>query len=91
MTVSFNSPRALSLLARHGLGKLAEGYVREQIDVQGNIRDIVGLMVRLCGSERSVRRTYRDTWRFWRHGRRRDSQAVRSHYDVSDEFYALWL
>ena len=27
----------------------------------------------------------------WRHSRRRDRAAVRSHYDVGNEFYSLWL
>lgn len=27
----------------------------------------------------------------WRHSRERDAEAVRSHYDVGNDFYALWL
>ncbi|HEX6815887.1 MAG TPA: cyclopropane-fatty-acyl-phospholipid synthase family protein [Gemmatimonadaceae bacterium] len=27
----------------------------------------------------------------WRHSRRRDRAAVRSHYDVGNDFYSLWL
>ena len=31
------------------------------------------------------------SWRGPRHSRRRDRAAVRSHYDVSNEFFSLWL
>ena len=40
-------------------------------------------------AERAVGRMPRRRWR--RHSQRRDAAAIRSHYDVSNEFYSLWL
>ncbi|WP_026370013.1 class I SAM-dependent methyltransferase [Kallotenue papyrolyticum] len=36
-------------------------------------------------------RRFEQPWWLPRHARRRDAQAVRHHYDVGNDFYALWL
>jgi len=95
-TVTISVPRARSLgyLVSPDLMKLGEAYVEGHIDVEGRLDDIfrVGAMLarsaadapasshRLAGIRRMVR-----------HTRHRDRKAVQYHYDVSNDFYRLFL
>lgn len=93
VTVSLNSPKALELLARPDLGKLAESYIQQKIDIQGNAQDVIRLTIKLFSGNKDGKkaRAPNPGWRIWRHSRRQDSDAIQSHYDVSDKFYSLWL
>jgi cyclopropane-fatty-acyl-phospholipid synthase len=94
--------------------KLGEGYVRGDVDIEGDLEAAAALGVALerrLGSRRvlmrgvrkllalprdadraAVRRRRDGLWRIGRrHSRGRDRAAVRSHYDVGNDFYALWL
>jgi len=85
------APRALAELARPTLGKLAESYVKNRIDFEGAIDDAIRLGESLCGRKEIEARSTRRKWS-WRHPRRpRDEEAIRRHYDISNEFYSLWL
>ncbi len=90
---------------------LAEAYIRDDCDVEGQIEAVIGVGERLLSRPRSF-------WEKLRYGRQllkvpvrgreqggrpgaklrgekhslgRDRQAVSYHYDVSNEFYALFL
>ncbi len=91
-TLKFTSPSTLMLLANPSLGKLAESYVEGRVDFQGRIRDVIDLLLPLIGLPDAAQRKANFTkLKFWRHSRSSDRKAVSSHYDVSNEFYALWL
>ena len=94
VTFTVKNPLALASLARPSAGGLAARYVEQQIDVEGPIRDVVGLGAALAGAVDGASlppapRLAR--WRWLRHTRHFDSQAIRAHYDVGDDFFALWL
>jgi cyclopropane-fatty-acyl-phospholipid synthase len=93
VTLYLSSPKALELLAKPSLGKLAEGYIKQKIDIQGSARDAISAITILFRNDKDGKKTPAPSqgWRIWRHSRRRDSAAVQSHYDVSDTFYSLWL
>jgi cyclopropane-fatty-acyl-phospholipid synthase len=88
-----------SLRRLHGaqIGALAEDYVEGRISLQGSMRDIMQAVVALLppGTPADHAR-WLDRW-FGRwlsgraHSRSRDSAQIEFHYDLSDEFYALWL
>lgn len=91
-TLKFKSPSTLMLLANPSLGKLAESYVEGRVDFQGRIRDVIDLLLPLIGLPDAARRKANfNKLKFWRHSRSSDRKAISSHYDVSNEFYALWL
>ena len=90
--VALRRPAALKTLAKPGLGKIARAYVEGDIDLDCNIHDLVEFAETLCGPQQ-VKLTKRDSddWKWWWHTRFFDRRAISHHYDVSNEFFALWL
>lgn len=85
-------------LAAGQVGLLGEDYVNGDFDFSGSMRDLMsvaaailpdtpmnqvraGVFTGLIARLRSV----------WRHSMERDAQQIEFHYDLSDDFYALWL
>jgi cyclopropane-fatty-acyl-phospholipid synthase len=91
VTVTVRSPRALMNLAHPSLGALAKSYVEGDIDVEGNFRDVLRLSEALVADEHEVYRERSHLWKFWRHSRSADRRNIQHHYDVGNDFYALWL
>jgi cyclopropane-fatty-acyl-phospholipid synthase len=91
VSVTVRSPQVLASLLRPTMGKLAKHYVEQQLDVDGDSREILRMTEALSGTPDG------STWagsriRKWmRHTRGFDSKAIRYHYDVNDDFFALWL
>jgi cyclopropane-fatty-acyl-phospholipid synthase len=91
-TLKFSSPSTLLLLTNPSLGRLAESYVEGKVDFQGRIHDVIELLLPLIGLPNTAQRKSNiRRLKFWRHTRQTDRKAISSHYDVSNEFYALWL
>jgi len=90
VTITVKSPSAIRALAAPDFATLGEAYVREQIDVQGSIGEVieaVGALVRGAQKRAALWSRFRAT----AHTRRQDAQAIEHHYDVSNDFYRLWL
>lgn len=89
--------RFLSWLAQGRIGHLADAYVRGEVDIEGSLSELMAVAAALVGDP--VRRGERPAWpgvlkrwrSLWLHRRQRDAHQVRFHYDVCDEFFALWL
>lgn len=90
VSIAIRSPQALRSLANPDLGQLARTYVEEEIDLEGDIQDIVRLGEHLCDAGDITKKTGLDL-KWWRHSRPADRKNIAYHYDVSDEFYSLWL
>jgi cyclopropane-fatty-acyl-phospholipid synthase len=84
-------PSSIHSLANPSLGKLARAYVEGGLDILGSPRDILAFGDRLCEGEACRDRKDSDAWKWWRHTRSRDRKNIQYHYDVSNEFYGLWL
>ena len=89
--VTVRTPAALAALVHPSMGKLAQSYVEQQIDVEGAARDVLRVSEALCGAQGEVRRDHRRLYPGALHTRGFDRKAIRSHYDVGDEFFGLWL
>ena len=89
--IKAEDPRALRVLARPSLGGLARAYVEGWIDLHGNARDILDLGRSLCKADSTVENRNLGDWRWWNHSRSRDRRNISYHYDVSNDFYGLWL
>lgn len=89
ITLALNSPSCLKLFVNPNLSALAESYLKQEIDVDGDIHDVIRLLAPLFRGGDFERRS--NPLEIFRHSRARDSKAIRHHYDVSNEFYALWL
>jgi cyclopropane-fatty-acyl-phospholipid synthase len=80
---------SLRRLKRADLAALGEAYVEGDLDVEGPIEEA------LRAAEALARRWSGDAPgrlpRFGAHTRGNDRDAIQYHYDVSNDFYALWL
>ena len=76
------------------LGNLGTAYVEGDIDLEGAIDDILDVGVRLSASTGGDDFTKPDSGllaRVLSHSRARDKEKIAYHYDVSDDFYRLFL
>lgn len=88
VTFEIKSLSALRRLLRPSLASLGQAYVDGLIDIEGTIDDVIAVAARLSArAGRQVRRAAR----MMRHTRRVDAEAIAYHYDVSNDFYRLWL
>jgi len=89
VTVTLKSMDAASALAQRSLLGLAEAYVEGRADVEGSVLEAIKGVEKITTSGK--RRLYDAENRIGGHTKRVDRDSVRHHYDVSNEFYALWL
>lgn len=89
--------RALLHLAKGSIGVLAQDYVEGRVDIQGTMRDVMAASAALLPEspvegERTGRITEisRKVVSVMRHSIERDARQIEFHYDLSEEFYALW-
>lgn len=85
-------------LASGEAGTLGEDYVEGKFDFDGSMRDLMQLAAGILSG--SPIDTAKGNWftalkRHWvsiqRHSQSRDARQIQFHYDLSDEFYQLWL
>lgn len=91
VTLKVNNAKALFNLAKPSLGKLAKSYVEREIDLAGRMRDIISFGEHLCESEIVVDNKSSRALSWWKHSKPIDRKNISHHYDVSNDFYALWL
>ncbi len=89
--LTVRSPRAMVSLANPSLGKIAKAYVEGDIDLEGNARETVRLGEKLVAGDATVYSRRSTAWKWWRHTRPADRRSIQHHYDVGNDFYALWL
>ncbi len=89
--VTFKTPAALRHSMPPSLQQLGEAYVEGEIDVEGCATDIIDLAVNLSSLWGKPGSRDHHHPRRSRHTRELDAEAISYHYDVSNEFYSLWL
>ena len=89
VTLRVRGPRAARTLVDADLEKLGTAYVEGLIDVDGPIREIIRAAEALSARGRGYRPGRMPKLSL--HSRKRDAEAIGYHYDVSNDFYALWL
>ena len=99
--LKLNSWSALTDLIEGELGVIGADLVEGRLQFEGSMRQLMDIAQRLLQTEphqtdkSSVERFIEFGLHKWRsrflHSRDKDAAHVQSHYDVSDEFYALWL
>lgn len=91
VVIRVTSPTGLRHMIRPSLDSLGSGYVEGILDVEGELEDVFDVAARLA------RHAVKPTGRFGRvvrsvhHTKQIDSDAIAYHYDVSNDFYRLWL
>jgi cyclopropane-fatty-acyl-phospholipid synthase len=87
--VSVPKPSGLRFLISPNLMKLGEAYVEGHIRVDGPILEVFRVAEALAKSAAAKGR--RSLTGFLPHSKRLDREAIQYHYDVSNEFYSLFL
>ena len=101
VTLRLHELAPLAHLATGQIGRVAEAYVEGRLDIDGSMRDLMAVAALLVGDGALADDAARPL-HWWsnlvrtvksrvRHQLDADARQVQFHYDVSDDFYALWL
>jgi cyclopropane-fatty-acyl-phospholipid synthase len=92
------TPVALKHLAAGDIGKIGEDYVEGRVQINSSMRDLMAAATGLLPGnpvESAKPSVLGGLWARlvsgWRHSLERDAKQIEFHYDLSDDFYALWL
>jgi cyclopropane-fatty-acyl-phospholipid synthase len=91
VTVRVPHVSALTYLLTPSLANLGEAYVEGKIEVEGKIREIIAVGNALAANTLKADGKFSRITRTFRHNKEKDAEAIRYHYDVSNDFYKLWL
>src|SRR5262245_45942001 len=87
--IGVTSPSALRFLISPDLMKLGYAYVEGHLRVEGPILEV--FRAAESRARGPARRGLRRPHPVCRHTRKGDRDAIQYHYDVSNDFYSLWL
>lgn len=82
---------ALTYLFQPSLSNLGEAYVEGKIDVDGPVASIISVANSLAAKTLKAEGKLARIARTIRHSKEKDAEAIRYHYDVSNDFYKLFL
>lgn len=92
------SNKTLKNLANGDIGLLGDDYVQGRLEFEGSVRNLMSAATALLPDSpvSAARRNHfagmvNRLMSVWRHSVERDAKQIEFHYDLSDEFYALWL
>lgn len=89
VTLVVKDPSLITQLAHPSLDALGAAYVEGRVDLEGPIEEAIevgdALSTALLGDESAPSELSTA------HDKRSDAEAIRYHYDLSNEFYRLWL
>jgi cyclopropane-fatty-acyl-phospholipid synthase len=97
VTLSFKDWSGLATMAAGQIGRMAEDFVESRVQLEGRMRDLMAVAARLlpgnpvCSDTTWWTQMLRRAKSLAHHTPQKDAWQVQFHYDVSDEFYALWL
>ena len=82
---------ALKYLLRPSLSNLGEAYVSGKIEVEGKAKAVIAIANALAARTLKIEGKFARVARSFSHSKKDDAEAIHYHYDVSNEFYGLWL
>ena len=91
VTIRLPDRKAARYFLPPSIANLARGYVNGRFDVEGRLDDIIEAAASLARTGISGAGRVRRALRAATHSRERDAHAISHHYDVSNDFYRLWL
>jgi cyclopropane-fatty-acyl-phospholipid synthase len=103
VTLRLNDLSSLTHLVTGEVGKVGEDYVEGKVDLDGGMRELMAACAELMQGDPTRPRRVPPAPLAWarsaarlarsrlRHRPEVDAEQVQFHYDVSDDFYALWL
>ncbi|HSH88575.1 MAG TPA: class I SAM-dependent methyltransferase [Ramlibacter sp.] len=98
VTLSFKDWSGLATMAAGQIGRMAEDFVESRLQLEGRMRDLMAVAARLLRdtpvnqSGSWLAQVMRKAKSLAAHATpEKDAEKIQFHYDVSDDFYALWL
>jgi cyclopropane-fatty-acyl-phospholipid synthase len=91
VTIRVPNPSAIRYLLSPSLDNLGKAYVEGAIEVSGRAADMIAVVNALAKTTLAPRGKFGRMMRSFTHTRESDAEAIRYHYDVSNDFYAAWL
>ena len=103
VTLRLNELSPLAHLATGQVGKVGEDYVEGRVDLDGGMRELMAAAAELMPGDPTepqgpapaplawMRHAAQMARSRMRHRPETDAEQIQFHYDVSDDFYALWL
>ena len=102
VTIRLKQLGPLAHIAAGEVGKVAQDYVEDRLDFTGSIRDLMLIASQMIGGDPTQDMGGSPTLNWWReirlnarsrarHMAQLDAEQIQFHYDVSDDFYKLWL
>jgi len=91
VTLTLPGAGALRFLLPPSLDNLAEGYVRGHFDLAGKAADIIEVASGLAHAGVQATGRFGRIMKAAVHTKARDAEDIAYHYDVSNDFYQLWL
>ena len=91
VTIRLPTVAAARYLLTPSLSNLGAAYVEGAIEVRGRAHDMIAIVNALARTTLKAEGRFARIVRNMVHSRRRDAEAIRYHYDVSNEFYQQFL
>ncbi len=97
ITLRFHDWSALASLAAGQVGQVAQDVVEGRVEIEGRMRDVMEAAAFLLpgspvtGPSPWWAEVLRRARSLALHTREQDARQIQFHYDVGDDFYALWL
>ncbi len=102
VTITLSELSPLAHIASGEVGRVAQDHVEGRLDFDGSVRDLMAVATQMIEADPTATRADRGPLGWWRgisrlsrsranHKAEVDARQVQFHYDVSDDFYALWL
>ena len=91
--VTLKVPRASAItsLLNPSLANLGEAYVEGKIEVEGAVKNIISVANALASNTLKAEGKLGRMVRSVTHTKKKDAEAIQYHYDVSNDFYKLFL
>ena len=97
VTLSFADWSSLATMAAGQIGRMAEDFVENRLHLEGRMRDLIAVAADLLPGNPTNGKNHwwsgllRHARSLTHHTPHKDAEQIQFHYDVSDDFYALWL
>ncbi len=92
VTMTVREAGALPFLLTPSLDNIGEAYVQEKIDLDGRLADIISVGYQFsAAAARRAGGALAKVAQHFSHTKLEDKASIEYHYDVSNDFYQLWL
>jgi len=91
--IVFRDRGVVPYLARHPDLGLGDAYASGRLEIEGDLTAVLKVFL-AAPDGRGAMKHLRDAWRMWArrsHSLSRAKSNIHSHYDLGNDFYALWL